>query len=710
MDFKESKILLYLLAFIVLPEMLSAQVPGWLPPQSQSFKYNATVIAEIELSEIPSYNLNDSIAFFVGTDIRGLGKSIDTGNGKILHFITIYSNQGVDTMQIGVLHRNTSTVYEVNQPFVFKAQGIYGSLSNPLKVKIYPENNAPFSINTVPDQTTMETVPFEPIDMNNYLNQPDSNEVSWITVYNPNLIAYFEGSVLHVSGVNGFIGQTQLTVKASEISSRLEERGNYETDRNVSQNQEAEITIQFIVTPLLQAPLWQPKIPGQSIVQGTQFQLTELAEYENQYNGPSIRYDYRPVITPSFDPQPRPIWNLDIRYGINMTVAAKVQFTPKYQFHHNDDLLAAFVGDTLRGVAHLDSSTGLYFLTVGGFTSDEDSVTLKFYSGEMQYTLTHRIPLQYRPYGIVGNLSMPYIIDFAPILPIIPDTPIIGGVYAMPIEIVDSAFLGSVDFTFIAEDPVYPEVLHDESIATFCIVQDSSELFTLYQDADGDGFGNPEISIVACISTAGYVDNGDDCDDTNPEDPNTTISKIEDSAWQNDDGYICKGDRVVLVAMGAQSYIWQDGSTNADTIVSPLSTTTYKVTVTHVSGCKGLKTVTVFIEGKVVKNEDDNGFGTLRDVLLCVEDGDTITFDQPTIDESQLISPLLVDKNVMISGWSSFRPIIYFNHALSNGSIILSNNKKLTLDNIDIKLINANNKNVFEGDGKVDIISITKLY
>ncbi|MEI6684045.1 MAG: GEVED domain-containing protein, partial [Bacteroidota bacterium] len=39
-----------------------------------------------------------------------------------------------------------------------------------------------------------------------------------------------------------------------------------------------------------------------------------------------------------------------------------------------------------------------------------------------------------------------------------------------------------------------------------------------YLDADGDGYGNPNIFIYSCslVSPAGYVPNGDDCDDNNP--------------------------------------------------------------------------------------------------------------------------------------------------------------------------------------------------
>lgn len=38
---------------------------------------------------------------------------------------------------------------------------------------------------------------------------------------------------------------------------------------------------------------------------------------------------------------------------------------------------------------------------------------------------------------------------------------------------------------------------------------------TFYRDADGDGFGDPNVTISSCFTPAGYVSNNTDCDDTN---------------------------------------------------------------------------------------------------------------------------------------------------------------------------------------------------
>ncbi len=46
---------------------------------------------------------------------------------------------------------------------------------------------------------------------------------------------------------------------------------------------------------------------------------------------------------------------------------------------------------------------------------------------------------------------------------------------------------------------------------------DEEVLSTFYADADGDGFGDPDDTTEACSAPTGYVDNSDDCDDTDAD-------------------------------------------------------------------------------------------------------------------------------------------------------------------------------------------------
>ncbi|MFT4974270.1 MAG: hypothetical protein ACI8S6_000152 [Myxococcota bacterium] len=61
----------------------------------------------------------------------------------------------------------------------------------------------------------------------------------------------------------------------------------------------------------------------------------------------------------------------------------------------------------------------------------------------------------------------------------------------------------------------------------------ATDITLFYADGDGDGYGNPAQSTQGCFPPDGYVDNGADCDDTDPE-------RSPETQWYPDldgDGY-----------------------------------------------------------------------------------------------------------------------------------------------------------------------------
>jgi hypothetical protein len=72
-------------------------------------------------------------------------------------------------------------------------------------------------------------------------------------------------------------------------------------------------------------------------------------------------------------------------------------------------------------------------------------------------------------------------------------------------------------------------------------IDEDLPLNTYYRDSDGDGFGDPNDTVEDCSDTppSGYVANGDDCDDTNPDiypdAPEVTCDGIDQGCDGNDD-------------------------------------------------------------------------------------------------------------------------------------------------------------------------------
>ena len=76
-------------------------------------------------------------------------------------------------------------------------------------------------------------------------------------------------------------------------------------------------------------------------------------------------------------------------------------------------------------------------------------------------------------------------------------------------------------------------------ILNSCSNDDSCTESIWYEDSDGDGFGNPDVSRSACSQPDGFVSNSDDFDDTNAninpdtiwQGENITFTKADNADW-----------------------------------------------------------------------------------------------------------------------------------------------------------------------------------
>lgn len=96
------------------------------------------------------------------------------------------------------------------------------------------------------------------------------------------------------------------------------------------------------------------------------------------------------------------------------------------------------------------------------------------------------------------------------------------------------------------------------------IDSDAADATTWYLDGDSDGYGNPDETVVECDQPSQYVDNGDDCDDSDPNAYPGASEVFDDGVDQDCDGsdasstpnpvdFTTPGESTFVVPAGVQS-------------------------------------------------------------------------------------------------------------------------------------------------------------
>ncbi len=142
------------LGLFLLPLAILAQKPGWTPPNPAAFTFNNNVIAVVKFDGTLSTSSGDTIAFFVGNQLRGLAVPTEVGS-TVRHFATVYSNLASEQMEIRVYHAATNKVYVAQNSLSFLAQTPIGDLDMPFEALVYSSGDAPLSIDSISENYTI---------------------------------------------------------------------------------------------------------------------------------------------------------------------------------------------------------------------------------------------------------------------------------------------------------------------------------------------------------------------------------------------------------------------------------------------------------------------------------------------------------------------------------------------------------------------------
>jgi len=667
------------------------QNPGWNAPNASQYSFSANVVARVIINGVVSNNPNDKVAFFNGNELRGLASSVPAGSNRF-HFARVFSNGGKEVFKTKVYSAANNQVYETLTTIPFRPYGTFGTLDNPLIIRVFTDLDGPVSINPLPPIILYQGSEFGPIDLSKYLVSFDNDPVVWSILPNTSVSAYFDEDDLYLTPVPGAIGIFSITLKV--------------TEQTVTQKSATRVFYVYIFNAL-EPPLLET-LPGQGIAGGGQFFSFSMYDYEYNYNGNCLEFDYFPDVLPLGVPAAVPQWTPVEQLQNNMTIVSQIKFTDRYSYDHPDDRAAIIIDNQVRSVGYLENLNGenYYFFTVRGGVQIKP-MTLLFYSGASQRLMTYPFTLTYNSYQKLGTLETPYIFDFSPLKPVMTANGLVN------VLVQDPAWRGEQIFNFTVKDCQNPSGGRDTSSAVFCVVDNLSSLPYYYKDRDGDGYGDPAQIYQVCNAPGpGFVNNNLDCDDENPNSIQIGITfEFKDSSGIFNDGHVCAGDSVIITSKSKSSqYIWSNTSTSFQLFLEPIASATYTITVTGNYGCTGSASVSVSTEGTVVMSSLNDGPRTLRSVLGCISELGTITYDLPSVSHSLLTAPLLINKSVTIAGLNiDNRPEIRFDMESINHGFNLSPSKTLTLQNTDIKLLNQTQKPTFIGLGTVSIKDLVKF-
>ncbi|WP_152604958.1 T9SS type A sorting domain-containing protein [Phaeodactylibacter xiamenensis] len=543
----------FLLLLLSIPLWARAQAPQWSAPNGSAFSYSANLTAVLELDGQVSLSANDQLAAFVGDEIRGKAMAVDL-NGKVLHFMTIFSNVPTgEEIELRAYIAADDEVYTSVSSFVFDQSSVTGSASTPYSVQLSSDGDLLISLDSLPTQARLQGLSFFPVPLRDYLNQADTDPVSWSvsnSLYFQHSIA---GDTLFLSVADpDWTGTDTLTITATE-----------QTVNAYSASQNLVLTVE----PGLNGPAFD-SIPVQSVMTGQPFPSLMLGDYESSYTGNCLSYSYKPVPAIGM-PEQQASWVIGGGgWPFTMSVLATTTYSPSFLFQSDEDKLGAFIGGELRGAASAQIINGQRLFTMQVYhTAIDGEIEFRYFSDSLKRVFVLPDTFDFVSGGQLGTPSQPQILDFSPL-----SYTLDSQTGALSVGLRVPGWEGVEEVQFRASDCSYPAELQDTVTVLFCSGPDTDGDGLCDQlDPDPDDACNPDALNGNCDADGDgvYADvDPDDGDPCNPLIEVEVLSAAGPSCPEATDGHVeiglttpyCSGGRFDIYLEEASLPVQQLGS------------------------------------------------------------------------------------------------------------------------------------------------------
>jgi len=621
--------------------------PAWSSFNPSNFQFNMNMVIRVTYNGSPTNASGNLVGVFVGSELRGFATPTVI-SGQSYYFLTVYAHQYIgETLSFRVYYAPDDKVYSTLESASFFHNIIIGTRAAPYWINI--NSNADFvpEITPIAPDTTLQSIPFDPLNLATYLNSLDGDPVTWSAVPGPNLSAVIVNGVLTVAPLSpGWTGTDIVTIKATE---------------NTANQYAATRVAQFTVLPDYGPPVLLP-IPPQNIFPGGVFTNFDLDNYLT-FGGPCRAFDFD--VFPCTGSVPDPAWPVVLPGAQPMRVVARPVFADE-ALAGPGAKLAAFVNNTLVGSAGPTGtlpnvSYDLLLKNVG-----TGPITFRFYHAENQCLYEKTTTLQFTPGSTVGTVASAYDLQLSPLVPSLTA----GG--AVQVSIADGAWLGSYPVDFIVWDCNFPAARRDTVRALFNIGADNRPHLTspsavdfkeasckvLYDatttdpnSSEGGGLtyalaGGADVSkfsinsVNGKLSWLGFTPDFEMPGDANGDNQYEVIIRVTNALNLTDERKVtitltdnaiesfqpqvnggemrlCLLGSAVLQATGGDSYQWSTGDPTTSIIVTTPGI--YTVTISNDDGCSATLSVTASNRPVVTASGSDKPVCLGSNILLSAK-------------------------------------------------------------------------------------------